>query len=123
MLFLKSVEIGLFYNGIDARTAVHQAQMMTIDADVEDLPDDAPYGRCCRFLHHLAKSFTKTGHWQRTVSLILDHLEPYRLVVDLRECYCNSGCCDMQMTAIECFSRGFAAVTPPSGKARGTYRD
>ena len=32
MLFLKSVEIGVFYNGIDARTALHQAQMMTIGA-------------------------------------------------------------------------------------------
>ena len=111
-LFLQSIEIGLFYDSIDARKALHEAQMMTIDADIQDLPDNAPFSRCCRFLHHLTKSFTRTDHWQRTVSLVLDHLQPNRLIVDLSECYCNSGCCAMQMTAIECFSRGFAAATP-----------
>ena len=86
--------------------------MIIIDADIEDIPDDAPYSRSYRIFHHLIKSFTRNDHWYRTVSLILDNLEPDRLVVDLRECYCNSGCCEMQITAIECFSGGFAAAPP-----------
>lgn len=47
-----------------------------------------------------------------SLEMITGILEPERLVVDLRECYCNSGCCEMQMTSTECFSRGFAAVPP-----------
>lgn len=47
---------------------------------------------------------------------------PGRLTVNLRECYCNSGCCDMQMTAIECFSRGFATVPPREVKLEGLIR-
>ena len=115
-LFLPSVDISVFYNGINGRAAVHQAQMMTIDADVENLPDDAPYSRSCRILHHLTKSWTKTDHWQRTVSLVLDSLEPDRLIVNLRERYCISGCCDVKLTATGCLCRGFALVTPRAVK-------
>ena len=111
-----------FYNGIDARAAKQQAPMIIIDADIEDIPDDAPYSRSCRNFHHLIKSFTRNHHWYRTVSLILDNLKPDRLVVDLRECYRNSECCEMQMTAIECFSRGFAAAPPSRSHVRGINR-
>ena len=60
--------------------------MMVIDADVEDLPDNAPYLPYCRLLHHLAKFSTRTDHWQRTVNLTVNHLQLDQLSMNLREC-------------------------------------
>lgn len=118
-LWLRSVTIRFFYNGINVDTAIHEALLKMMDEDIEDLPDDSPNTRFMRILHKMVKVRTTELYWRPMVALVLENLKPVRLELDLRDSFCFKGCCGMQASAIGCFMSGFNLGAPSTVKLRG----
>ena len=118
-LWLKSIKIRFFFNGIKDDTAILEAQSRMIDEDMEDLPDDSTSTRFMRILHKVVKFHTRELYWSPMVALVLENLKPVRLELDLRDSFCFKRCCGMQISAICCFRSGFALGAPPMVKLWG----
>ena len=108
---MKSVEIGPHFLVIDGQAAALQAQMMTIDSEVEEVPVvDTHRSQRLKIFDQTAKNQAEISCRQPMICLVLDHLDPDGL--DLRKSLFTRSCYQLQSIAIEYFSPGFALGAP-----------
>ena len=74
-----------------------------------------------RQLHRFAKIKLRDVAWQRKVDPILNNLKLDKLVLDLRDSFCDNDDCNCRMAAmaILCFKKGFALQVPKVVEVKG----
>ena len=90
-----------------------QAQQLYQDAEERRLDEDLSgslgtrrAGRS-KHLHHLRKIFYREEVWQPMMDLVLEHLRPEYLIIDLSDCTDLPNCCWLQSMAITTLRPGF----------------
>ena len=85
---------------------LHDANDRRIEEDMNGTLGDGTAGMA-KQIHYLKKQAYKVDFWQPMTSLVLEHLKPRRLMIDLRFCHDEHKCCALQATALSTFRGGF----------------
>ena len=90
--------------------------------DTIDEPESETTASLIKHIHQQRKVVLINTTWQSMTGLVLEHLRPRHLNIDLNNCLDRTKCCSLQSAAISTFLPGFREAVPlRSIKLRGIY--